>query len=654
MQNRICISGNFSSQGVAMLRLSSLVIALAAWLCFTAPAQAGKLLFWRFDAAQNRLNFNTDSRVQPTAQLIPNPTRIVIDLPGTTLGRPTVNQPIGGAIVSLRVAQFDPFTTRLVIEMAPGYTVDPQQVKVRGITPSQWTVELPTPQRISDSPAPPPPYSPQSRNSAPPRPAIAAPGHEAVQVTPNGLFIRLNRNGDNSRISIDRNRDAQTIAFALPGAELPQNLLGQTVAINQYGVKSIQFAAIDNTPQLNLSVNSPGQSWQAYYSRLGGGIILLPKNNNRVVQEITPPQSGTSRPLPPALPRATYPFRGATITQVDITRDYRQLLIRANQTIQARGNFNRLSGEYEIRIDNAQVAQGLRGPQLENSPLYQVRIRQEPGNQVLILVQPSSGTTFGRFFRSGGDLFALEITAGRNLANRPRPGLAISSLPSTPQPPHEGIPIRVDPPRNTSSWPTQPSLQPNYPFNTPSQAPPRVPRSGRMVMIDPGHGGKDPGAIGINGVQEKDVILPISQYLAQYLEQQGVRAVLTRNSDYFVSLQGRTDMANRAGADLFVSIHANSMGAGRPDVSGLEVYYFGNSALSSAIHRSIIRSVNVKDRGVRKARFYVLRNSRMPSTLVEVGFVTGYEDVNNLVNPNYQQQMARAIAQGIIDYLQRN
>ena len=149
MQNRLCISGNFSSQGVAMLRLSSFVIALAAWLCFTAPAQAGKLLFWRFDAAQNRLNFNTDSRVQPTAQLIPNPTRIVIDLPGTTLGRPTVNQPIGGAIVSLRVAQFDPFTTRLVIEMAPGYTVDPQQVKVRGITPSQWTVELPTPQRIS-------------------------------------------------------------------------------------------------------------------------------------------------------------------------------------------------------------------------------------------------------------------------------------------------------------------------------------------------------------------------------------------------------------------------------------------------------------------------------------------------------------------------
>ncbi|MEB3175570.1 MAG: N-acetylmuramoyl-L-alanine amidase, partial [Cyanobacteriota bacterium] len=138
------------------------------------------------------------------------------------------------------------------------------------------------------------------------------------------------------------------------------------------------------------------------------------------------------------------------------------------------------------------------------------------------------------------------------------------------------------------------------------------------------------------------------------LEQQGVRAVLARNSDYFVSLQGRTDMANRAGADVFVSVHANSMGMGRPDVNGLEVYYFGNSALARAIHRSILRSVDVRDRGVRRARFYVLRHSRMPSTLVELGFVTGAEDVTKLVNPSYQQQMARAIAQGILDYLRGN
>jgi N-acetylmuramoyl-L-alanine amidase len=174
------------------------------------------------------------------------------------------------------------------------------------------------------------------------------------------------------------------------------------------------------------------------------------------------------------------------------------------------------------------------------------------------------------------------------------------------------------------------------------------------VFIDPGHGGKDPGAIGINGVQEKDVIMPISLQIVRYLEQQGIRTMLARNSDYFVSLQGRTDMANRAGAAVFVSIHANSMGMGRPDVNGLEVYYHGSPELSRFIHRSILRSVDVKDRGVRRARFYVLRNSRMPSTLVELGFVTGNEDVVKLTNPSYQQQMAQAIARGIVEYLQQN
>ena len=130
--------------------------------------------------------------------------------------------------------------------------------------------------------------------------------------------------------------------------------------------------------------------------------------------------------------------------------------------------------------------------------------------------------------------------------------------------------------------------------------------------------------------------------------------MMARTGDYFVSLQGRTDMANRAGADVFVSIHANSMGAKRPDVNGLEVYYFGDRGLSDAIHRSILKTVNVGDRRVRKARFYVLRHSRMPSTLVEVGFVTGYDDSPKLTNPSYQRQMAQAIARGIVEYMQQN
>jgi N-acetylmuramoyl-L-alanine amidase len=175
-----------------------------------------------------------------------------------------------------------------------------------------------------------------------------------------------------------------------------------------------------------------------------------------------------------------------------------------------------------------------------------------------------------------------------------------------------------------------------------------------LVVIDPGHGGQDPGAIGIGGLQEKDVILPISLEVARYLEQRGVEVILTRSSDFFVSLQGRTDLSNRAGAALFVSIHANSVGMGRPEVNGLEVYYFGNRTLSDAIHRNIIRSLDIRDRGVRRARFFVLRTAKMPSTLVEVGFVTGSEDAPNLRSANYQRRMAEAIAQGILEYIRQN
>ncbi|BFM40027.1 N-acetylmuramoyl-L-alanine amidase [Synechocystis sp. LKSZ1] len=630
-----------------MNRFHGFVLAFISLLCLAAPAEAGKLLYWRFEASQNRLTFNTETGVQPTAQLIPNPTRIVIDLPGTTLGRPTVNQPIGGTVSNVRVAQFDPFTTRLVIELAPGYTVDPQQVKVRGITPTQWTVDLPVPQRTTT----PPPLSPQSQAPAPSRPLLApAEGAETVQVTASGLLIPLVRNGQNNNIRVDRSNDGTTIQVGLPGAMLPSYLAGKTFAIQQYGVSDLSFANSSTDPRLSLTVdpNSPG--WQAYYSRLGGGIVLFPKGGIRATQGLAPPPS-SGIPLPPSadLGVSSLSSEGVSITGLELSRDNRQLLIRADRPLQAKGTLNRLTGNYEIRIENARLASSFKQPSLSgNSPITQLQIRQDAGDTLVFFVQPAAGTRFGNLFRSGG-LYALEIAprsyGGTSLGNRP--------LPPT-NPGSNGTPVTINvPSAPRGSLPPLGNALPPNPLPTQGNWP-RIPQGSRLVFIDPGHGGTDPGAIGLNGVQEKDIILSISLQVVRYLEQQGIRTMLARNSDYFVSLQGRTDMANRAGADLFVSIHANSMGAGRPDVSGLEVYYYDSPELSRFIHRSILRSLDVKDRGIRKARFYVLRNSRMPSTLVEVGFVTGSEDVAKLTNPSYQQQMAQAIARGIIEYLQQN
>jgi N-acetylmuramoyl-L-alanine amidase len=173
-------------------------------------------------------------------------------------------------------------------------------------------------------------------------------------------------------------------------------------------------------------------------------------------------------------------------------------------------------------------------------------------------------------------------------------------------------------------------------------------------MLDPGHGGKDPGAIGIGGLREKDIILPIAQQVAAILEQRGVKAILTRTDDYFVDLAPRVEMARRANVDVFVSIHANAI-ANRPDVNGLETYYYSSGQrLAQTIHSSILQNVGVKDRGVRRARFYVLRNNPMPAVLVEVGFVTGRQDAPRLATTAYENQMAQAIANGILQYIQQN
>lgn len=154
----------------------SCLSGLAGVALLAGSAHADTLQTWRFDARQNRLDFTTDEGVQPTAQLIVNPTRVVIDLPGIRLGRPKVTQAIGGTVQAVRIGQFDAQTTRVVIEFAPGYTVDPQQVKVRGTTPTQWSVQLPA--------------SAQAVGSLPPTtPAQTMPAQAVATVSPPGDTI---------------------------------------------------------------------------------------------------------------------------------------------------------------------------------------------------------------------------------------------------------------------------------------------------------------------------------------------------------------------------------------------------------------------------------------------------------------------------------
>ena len=184
---------------------------------------------------------------------------------------------------------------------------------------------------------------------------------------------------------------------------------------------------------------------------------------------------------------------------------------------------------------------------------------------------------------------------------------------------------------------------------------PNVPDGKYKVVIDPGHGGSDPGAVGINGLRETDIVLEVSKNVSEFLIRKGVKTILTRKDERTLDLQPRVTKANNSKADAFVSIHANASRGQRKDVNGLETFYYSGSkgySLAKNIHKQIlISSYQSPDRGIKRSRFYVIRRSSMPAVLVEIGFVTGMYDAALLRQKAYREKMSFAIAKGILNYL---
>ena len=210
------------------------------------------------------------------------------------------------------------------------------------------------------------------------------------------------------------------------------------------------------------------------------------------------------------------------------------------------------------------------------------------------------------------------------------------------------------------SWRAQVPWQPRLPQGSLPSASglPDVPRGRYTIVIDPGHGGPDPGAVGINGLRETDVVLDVSLQLAQLLQAKGINVLMTRTSEVDVDLPPRVALANNSRADLFLSIHANALSMARPDVNGIETFYFESSrsrALAQAVQEQILAiSPGSPDRGSRPGRFFVIRRTVMPSALVEMGFVTGSLDSPRLADPAFRRRLAVALANGLLRYLVAN
>ena len=209
----------------------------------------------------------------------------------------------------------------------------------------------------------------------------------------------------------------------------------------------------------------------------------------------------------------------------------------------------------------------------------------------------------------------------------------------------------------------------------------------RTVVIDPGHGGKDPGARGKYGTREKDVVLDVARKMKKDLEKSGLKVYLTRSSDVFIPLDKRTAFANSKKADLFISVHANASRYSR--AKGFEVYYLSEAtddnarALAAAENASLkfenistptewdlklsenrrvskelsyyicnitSNKLSMKKRGVKGARFVVLKGALMPAVLVEIGFLSNKREESNLKSSAFRSKIADAISGSVLSY----
>jgi len=233
-----------------------------------------------------------------------------------------------------------------------------------------------------------------------------------------------------------------------------------------------------------------------------------------------------------------------------------------------------------------------------------------------------------------------------------------------------------------------------------SYIPVKVNQSKKIIVIDPGHGGKDAGAVGYKKYREKIVVLQTSKKLRDILVKRGYTVYMTRNGDNFVKLRKRTKFANKKKADLFLSIHANSVPKrNRKKAQGIETYFlstkrskraentlkaenvdiskmekgamnttlhlmsrekiFASNKLAIDLQQNMLASLkpnykNIRDGGVRSGPFWVLVGAEMPAVLIEIGFISHPSEAKRMINHRYQQKQALGIANGVDRYFAKN
>ncbi|NMF58911.1 N-acetylmuramoyl-L-alanine amidase family protein [Pseudanabaena yagii] len=354
-----------------------------------------------------------------------------------------------------------------------------------------------------------------------------------------------------------------------------------------------------------------------FSSKIEAHELSFHATRDRLIQTIpiasTP---NTPRPVPVEVSN-----RPSEITRLSFSTNG-QVIIEANQSLSYQTTIDRTSGMYKVTIPNTKIAANFQRPTLAaNSPIERIRLEQV-GNSLEISIKTIAGWQIRETQRLNNQQIKLQVSLNSVLQS-PKP---ISQTNPIPLPNSNATPL----PQNTGD------------------------RRRGVILVDAGHGGRDPGAVA-NGVREKDIVLPISLILGQSLQSMGFTVYYTRTNDVEIDLEPRVALAERVNADVFVSIHANSLSSLNSAVNGVETFHARGSTvgreLASYVQSQIIASTGANDRKAKAAGFYLLTRTSMPAILVETGFVTNPREAANLSDPNYQKLMAEAIAKGIDQFM---
>lgn len=352
----------------------------------------------------------------------------------------------------------------------------------------------------------------------------------------------------------------------------------------------------------------------------------FPAASSELALPLTPAPAGT----PAASPQPVQ------VTAVDVQTQPGGVTIRISVTGDGAFDWHRLrppDNRWWIDIHGARLVIPP-SDQTAGDPVTSVRTRQQSGDAVRVALSLSDFDQVDVVPNDGG----ITITvASRKLADAPRSGTGTFGSNATAQ----------------ASPVASPAASPGARY---------VPANPNLIVIDPGHGGSDPGA-GRGGAQEKTLTLDLAKRVRDILVARGWQVIMTRETDRDVfspndsardELQARDDVANSRGARLLISIHVNSYVNSGPH--GVTTFYFkaGDFALAQAVNRRVVAELGIKNNGVVKDKLYVINHANMPAALVEAAFISNPDDLALLQSSSWRQKMAQAIADGIVDYTESN